>query len=168
MINSDEFPSPFELNIGNDYLRDSESRSNLSLRESLLQHLSYFVDFFDSEFSRFSSLSCGVSHVVLIGSDKQMIWIAARRIIAAMKDKIWIWVNPPSNQPSNPSADKSFQTPNRNISVAVSDLTAFPVPAFIVGLDVNFAPESISFRIRQACKRQSFSIHGRILSILST
>jgi hypothetical protein len=161
----EEFPGTVKLDIGNNHLSYSESGCYFPLGESLLQKFSYFVHLCYRELARLSSFFRRISHVVLIRADEQVVWIATRRIVASVKDKIGVRINAASDQPNDSSGNKCFCATNRDIAIATSDSTAIPSPAFIVRFYANFVPKSIPLAIGKTIKRQWLSVHGRILSL---
>lgn len=162
LVQAFDLPKFFKNNLANERLTDIKFVSQLPLTIIAIFVLPiYFLNLSIGKFGRWVTLSRGraascpalfvhIINIVKLCSNKQMLWVYTRRIVAFVQNAKSIWNGPVVNFPRNSMrlkiATKSFVTSTRSafgghFSITTMRFGPKPWPTF-AGL-FNFAPESL-------------------------
>lgn len=92
-----------------------------------------------------SSFSGRIKAIIKVCSQKQMTRVAARRVVAFVKNVHSFWNRTFSEYPSNPRCNLAFCEPRLENSISVFGAKSGKRPTLIVGIDLNPIPKSFRF-----------------------
>lgn len=133
---------------------DSKFFSNFRKVFSGLQNLNQIPNRLLGQFASSASLSIemglpvfrnAVLHVIRVGSNKKVFWIATRRIVAMMADILSVWNQTKGNFPRNPMGKGGLGC-ELQPSITLGISTGNPLPTSIGLGAIDVAPKSLFLR----------------------